>query len=109
MLATPSRVVARDDDGGVERGEVGAGAADDRLEYRAAEVEAAHHGTQPLHAGQRLRVAGGVDLPGMAAAGDDHQAPVADVHDDRLVVEGEGSGSHRRLRRRGRRWHRRAT
>src|SRR5262249_55986894 len=62
---------------------------DDRLEEPAGEVEAAQHGVDCRDPGEPLGVADDVDDSGVAAAGDDHQAPVAQVQDSALIVRNQ--------------------
>jgi hypothetical protein len=65
---------------------------DQWLEQRPAQVEAAEQRIERLPAGQPLGVPGNVHHAGVAAAGDHHDALVADVHDERLIIEHERVG-----------------
>ncbi len=79
----------------------------------AAEMEAADDGEQPVHAGQPHGVPDDVDHPGVAAPGDDDQAPAAhaDHRGDRDLIDcgqrhrvnGRSLGGARRRPRRHRR------
>ena len=92
VRCAPARAVGRHEIVGRELGERVAGGLDDRLEGRSAEVEAADESVQPLVARQLARVAGDVDDPRVAAAGEHDEPAAADVRDERLVVEDQRVG-----------------
>jgi hypothetical protein len=75
---------------GGELGERGHGRGNDRLERGAGQVEAADDGEQPVHAGQAHGVPDDVDYPGVAAPGDDDQAPAVHIDHERLIVNDDG-------------------
>jgi DNA-binding GntR family transcriptional regulator len=90
VLSAPARAVPRGEQRRREGRELRHGVTDDRLECRAAQVEPADQGVQAGDPGQSAGVANDVDHPGVTATGEDHQAPVAQVDDQGLVVEHQG-------------------
>ena len=89
MLRSPARAVGGNDDARIHGVEVVENPGNERREYGAIEVKTAHHRVQGPILGEATGIAADVHDSGVAAPGDDEQALVLDVDDERLVVEDE--------------------
>src|SRR5262245_12220584 len=81
-----------DEESRVELVEGADGRGDDWLEHRATQVKASDDRCYLPLSGQLLRVANGVDDPGVAAAADQDEAAFAQPQHQRLVVEDQRVG-----------------